>query len=92
VGAVWQRFDARDATSRIAWFAVILLILAPSTLVPKVGLHPYPLLAAIGIVCGAVPQDSWSQFRARQKDYRPLGLCAEPPVGIEPTTSHYEEA
>jgi hypothetical protein len=67
VGAVWQRFDARDVTSRVAVFALLLVLLAGATLVPRDGLHPYPLLAAIGITCGVLLQDWWRQFRARNE-------------------------
>jgi hypothetical protein len=67
VGAVWQRFDARDVPSRVAVFALLLVLLAGATLVPRDGLHPYPLMAAIGIACGVLLQAWWRQFRARHK-------------------------
>jgi hypothetical protein len=67
VGAVWQRFDARDVPSRVAVFALLLVLLAGVTLVPRDGLHPYPLMAAIGITCGVLLQDWWRRFRARHK-------------------------
>ena len=67
VGAVWQRFDARDMTSRVAAFALLLVLLTVATLAPRDGMHPYPLMAAVGITCGVLLQDWWRQFRARHK-------------------------
>ncbi|TCN30601.1 hypothetical protein EV644_13265 [Kribbella orskensis] len=66
VGAVWQRFDARDVISRLAVFAVLLLLLASFTLIPRQGAHPYPLMAAIGLVSGVLLQGWWSEFRTRE--------------------------
>jgi hypothetical protein len=72
-GAVWRRFDARDVTSRVAVFAVLLVLLAGATLAPRDALHPYPLMAAIGITCGALLQDWWRRFRAGQTIQRSGG-------------------
>lgn len=66
VGAVWQRFDARNVVSRLAVFAVLLVLLASFTLVPRHGAHPYPLMAAIGLVSGVLLQGWWSEFRTRE--------------------------
>lgn len=67
VGAAWQRFDSRDVISRLAVFAVLLPLLASVTLIPQEGAHPYPLLAAIGLVSGVLLQGRWSEFRVRDK-------------------------
>jgi uncharacterized membrane protein YfcA len=67
VGVAWQRFDRRDVMSRLAVFAVLLPLLALVTLVPREGAHPYPLLAAIGLVSGVLLQGWWVQFRFRDR-------------------------
>jgi FtsH-binding integral membrane protein len=66
VGAVWQRFDARNVTARLAVFAVLLLLLALFTLVPQQGAHPYPLMAVIGLVAGVLLQSWWNDVRKRE--------------------------